>query len=989
MSLRSLTRLESVSRASPLTTRVRLQHRTRPQPVHAAHWIRNHHLSAIRLSSIPQATSSTTSLSPFSTPPRAPRGSHIRLSRLPTSISTSFVRYCSYRRHNMCRLAGDTEHFGGANPDPTMGRELLPTNVIPTHYDVTLEPDFQKFTFEGKVVIDFDVQEDTKSISLHTIEIDIHSAHIKSGDAVVTSSSAITYDEATQVSKIDLKDAVPKGKTQLEIKFTGQLNDSMAGFYRSTYKKPDGSEGILATTQMEANDCRRAFPCFDEPLHKAKFTITLIADKNLTCLSNMDVASETEVTSEMSGTTKKAVKFNPTPLMSTYLVAFIIGELNYIETKKFRVPIRVYAPPSSNIEHGQFSLELAARTLEYYEKIFDADFPLPKMDMVAIPDFAAGAMENWGLITYRVVDLMLDEKASGAAMKERVAEVVQHELAHQWFGNLVTMDWWEGLWLNEGFATLMSWLSCNHFYPEWKVWENYVADNLQSALGLDSLRSSHPIEVPVKRASEVDQIFDAISYSKGSCVLRMISTYLGEDVFLEGVRRYIKKHAYGNTQTDDLWAALEDASGKPVREIMSIWTKNVGFPVVQVTENAAENSILVKQNRFLRTGDTKPEEDKVLYPVFLGLRTKTGVDESLTLTEREGVYKLPDLDFFKLNANHTSIYRTSYSPERLTKLGQSAKDGKLTVEDRAGMIADAGALAVSGYQKTSGVLNLLKGFDTEDSFVVWSEIIARVATVQSAWIFEDQAVKDGLEAFVKELVSERAHKLGWSFSDKDGHVEQQFKAMLFGAAGMAGDREIITAAKDMFTKYKAGDKSAIHPNIRGSVFGIALKYGGKEEYDAIMDIFRTSNNTDERNTALRCVGRAKDPELIQRTLEFTLGNEVKSQDIYLPTSGLRSHAEGVEALFSWLTEKWPEIYKRLSGNPPILGSMVTICTSSFAKPEQLEKVEKFFRDIDTKSFDQPLAQSKDAIRSKISWLQRDRDDVATWVKENGYKKANL
>lgn len=298
---------------------------------------------------------------------------------------------------------------------------------------------------------------------------------------------------------------------------------------------------------------------------------------------------------------------------------------------------------------------------------------------------------------------------------------------------------------------------------------------------------------------------------------------------MEGVRRYIKKHAYGNTQTNDLWAALEDASGKPVREIMSIWTKNVGFPVVQVTENEKDSSIHVKQNRFLRTGDTKPEEDQVLYPVFLGLRSKDGVDESVTLSKREEVFKVKDFDFFKLNANHTSIYRTSYTPERLTKLGKSAKDGLLTVEDRAGMIADAGALAVSGYQKTSGVLNLLKGFDTEASFVVWSEIIARVATVQSAWIFEDAAVRDGLEAFVKDLISERAHKLGWTFSDKDGHVEQQFKAMLFGAAGMAGDQKVVTDAKEMFKKYMAGDRSAIHPNIRGSVFSMALKYGGKEE----------------------------------------------------------------------------------------------------------------------------------------------------------------
>ncbi|KAH8676044.1 aminopeptidase 2 [Xylariales sp. PMI_506] len=886
----------------------------------------------------------------------------------------------------MCRLAGDDiEHTGGANPDPTAGRVLLPTNVIPKHYDVTLEPDFEKFTFQGTVIIDFDVKEETKSVSLHSLDIDIHSAHVKDGDKIVTSSSAVTYDETTQVSKIELKDAVPAGgQASLEVKFTGQLNDQMAGFYRSTYKNSDGTEGILATTQMEANDCRRAFPCFDEPAHKAKFTVTLIADKHLTCLSNMDVASETEVKSETTGTTKKAVKFNPTPLMSTYLVAFIIGDLKYIETNNFRVPIRVYAPPNCDIEHGHFSLELAARTLEYYEKIFGADFPLPKMDMVAIPDFAAGAMENWGLITYRVVDLLFDEKTSGAATKERVAEVVQHELAHQWFGNLVTMDWWEGLWLNEGFATLMSWLSCNHFYPEWKVWENYVTDNLQSALSLDSLRSSHPIEVPVKRASEVDQIFDAISYSKGSCVLRMISTYLGEETFLEGVRRYIKKHAYGNTRTEDLWAALEDASGKPVKDIMSIWTKNVGYPVVQITENS-DNSIHVKQNRFLRTGDVKPEEDQVLYPVFLGLRTKDGVNEELTMTKREENFQLDNLDFFKINANHTSIYRTSYSPERLKKLGQSAKDGLLSVEDRAGMIADAGALAVSGYQKTSGVLNLLKGFDTEESFVVWSEIIARVATVQSAWVFEDKSVKEGLEAFIKDLASEKAHKLGWTFTENDGHIEQQFKAMVFGTAGMAGDKEIIAAAKDMFNKYMAGDKSAVHPNIRGSVFGMALKYGGKAEYDAILNFFRNSTNSDERNTALRCLGRAKDPALIQQTLDLILSGEVKSQDIYLPASGLRSHAEGIDALFVWLTEKWPEVTKRLSGNPPILGSMVTICTSSFSKQEQLDKVEAFFKDVDTKAFIQPLSQSKDAIRSKIAWLARDREDVATWVQENGYK----
>ncbi|KAK1754931.1 peptidase family M1-domain-containing protein [Echria macrotheca] len=903
-----------------------------------------------------------------------------RIARL---SSTPPVRNCSYRRHNMCRTQALADVASGVN---VQSRELLPANVIPRHYHVTLEPDFEKFTFEGTVLIDVDVADESKSISLHTLDLEIHSAKVTAGSETISSSVNVAYDEHTQVSTFSFDNAVAKGtKAQLEVSFTGQLNDKMAGFYRSTYKNPDGSEGIMAVTQMEPTDARRAFPCFDEPALKAEFTVTLIADKKLTCLSNMDVASESEVQSKISGGPKKAVTFNKSPLMSTYLVAFVVGELNCIETNDFRVPVRVYAPPGQNIEHGRFSLNLAAKTLAFYEKVFGIEFPLPKMDQIAIPDFAQGAMENWGLVTYRVVDLLLDEKVSGAATKERVAEVVQHELAHQWFGNLVTMDWWDGLWLNEGFATWASWYSCNIFYPEWKVWQGYVTDSLQRALGLDSLRSSHPIEVPVKRADEINQIFDAISYAKGSCVLRMISTYLGEDTFLEGVRRYLKKHAYGNTQTGDLWASLAEASGKSVEEVMQVWTKNIGFPVVTVTEKG-DNTIGLKQNRFLRTGDTKPEEDQVIYPVFLGLRTKEGVDESLTFDTREADFKVPSDDFFKLNANHTGLYRTSYSPQRLEKLGVAAKQGLLSVEDRAGMIADAGALATSGYQKTSGVLSLLKGFTTETEFVVWNELIARAQSVQMAWLFEDEAVRDGLEAFLRDLTCAKAHELGWEFTENDGHIQQQFKAMLFGNCGLSGDETIIKAAKEMFAKYMAGDKSAIHPNIRGSVLGMALKHGGKEEYDAILNFYRTSTNGDERNTALRVLGRAKDPELIKRTLDLIFSGEVKDQDIYMPTAGLRGHPAGVEALFTFMTENWDRLVEKLPPALSMLSTVVAICTSGFTKPEQLARVEKFFADKSTNGFDQSLAQSMDAVRSKISWLERDREDVAGWLKENGYLK---
>ena len=586
------------------------------------------------------------------------------------------------------------------------------------------------------------MNEESKTIALNTFELDINSSTISQNGKEITSSPKVSFDADKQITTFSLDQSLSAGsKAFLKIAFNGTLNEQLAGFYKSTYQHPDGTDHYLATTQFEATDARRAFPCFDEPALKAYFTVTLVGDKHHTCLSNMDQASEKEVDSKVTGGKRKAVTFNKTPLMSTYLLAFIIGELNVIETNEFRIPVRVFSPPGSNIEHGRFALNLAAKTLAFYEKEFDSEFPLPKMDMVAIPDFSAGAMENWGLVTYRSVAVLVDEESSGASHRQRVAEVVQHELAHQWFGNLVTMDFWDGLWLNEGFATWMSWYACNTFFPEWKIWESYVTNDLAQALSLDSLRSSHPIEVPVKRADEVNEIFDAISYSKGSSVIRMISTYLGEGVFMDGIRRYIKKHQYGNTRTEDLWAALADASGKPVEQLMSIWTKKVGYPIVSVTEVPGKNVIHVQQNRFLRTNDVKPGEDETLYPVFLELRTKEGVDRNAVLNKREQEFTLKDLDFFKLNADQTGIYRTTYTPERLEKLGQAAKQGLLTVSDRAGLVGDASSLAASGHQKTSGALALAKGFNEESEFIVWDQIIGSIASVRSAWKFEDTKVR--------------------------------------------------------------------------------------------------------------------------------------------------------------------------------------------------------------------------------------------------------
>lgn len=646
---------------------------------------------------------------------------------------------------------------------------------------------------------------------------------------LLSSDLQVSQDEDKQTSTIAFGGQLTKGsKAQLELHFLGQLNDDLVGFYRSGYTKADGTKGYIATTQMEPTGARQAFPCFDEPALKATFDVTLIADKHLTCLSNMPVISEADVQSSIINGTRKAVKFDTSPLMSTYLTAFVIGELHYVESNRFRIPVRTYATIDQNIEFGRHAADLGARTLELFEKEFGVDFPLPKMDQIAVLDFAEGAMENWGLITYRAIDLLIEPNA-GAAHKRRITDIVVHELAHQWFGNLVTMEWWEGLWLKEGFATWASLYGANKFYPEWDIWADFVVGSLQDALTLDSLRSSHPVEVPVKRADEISQIFDAISYEKGCSILRMMSVHLGEEVFLKGIRDYLQKFAYKNTTTDDLWNCLSEASGKPVTSVVAPWTQEIGYPVLSVTEDVDKNTVTIKQARFLRTGDVTPEDDKTTYPVILGLRIGDSVDRSIVMTEKEMTIDMPAGTLFKLNAEHCSIFRTLYSPSILERLGKAAQDGTLGVADRAGLVADAAALTAAGYSKTSDFLALAQGFKEETSFFVWAELLGGLASISNAWMFQDPAVCDGLRAFTRDTVVPVMRKIGFSISDKDGHVDQQLKDMIIRRAAFCGDEETIKAAQEVFSRGLQGDATAIHPSLRTTVNSIVARYGGETE----------------------------------------------------------------------------------------------------------------------------------------------------------------
>ena len=442
-------------------------------------------------------------------------------------------------------------------------KQLLPSAVTPQHYDLSLAPDLEAFTYTGVCTVQLLVSEPCDAITFHAKDLAISAGVLVDAAGVERTNPGgpdVLYGEekqetATVALSAPLTAADIGTVVTLRLEFTGELNDKMAGFYRSAYPAPDGSgeTRYLAVTQFEPTDARRCFPCWDEPALKATFGMTLTVPDDRVALSNMP---EKTVVKDAAGG-KKTVTFETTPVMSTYLLAFCVGEFDHIEdTTPEGVTVRCWTPVGKS-EQGRFALDTAVGSLSFFGEYFDNAYPLPKMDMIAVPDFSAGAMENWGLVVYRASLMLFEEGKTPTNAKQSIGYVVGHELAHQWFGNLVTMEWWSQLWLNEGFATWVGWRAMDHLYPEWKVWSQFLTNEQSMGLGLDSLRSSHPVEVPIQSAGQVNEIFDAISYSKGSCVIRMLEAHLGEETFRAGMRAYVARHAYGNAGTTDLWQARQ------------------------------------------------------------------------------------------------------------------------------------------------------------------------------------------------------------------------------------------------------------------------------------------------------------------------------------------------------------------------------------------------------------------------------------------------
>jgi puromycin-sensitive aminopeptidase len=861
---------------------------------------------------------------------------------------------------------------------PSYEAVVLPENVRPSSYNIKLQPDLDKFTFQGEETIHIRVLEPTSEILLNAVEIKVRSA-ILSRNGARTATTQISYDVARETLTLSFGETIPVGEADLEIEFAGELNDKLRGFYRSEYTDGQGVLKRLATTQFEPTDARRAFPCWDEPAQKASFQVTLVVPSGMAAISNTPVVEERE-----AGTGLKSLRFAETPVMSTYLLAFIVGDLVKIEARaNDTTTVAVWTTPGKE-SHGQFALDTSVRLLSFFNDYFGIPYPLEKLDHLAIPDFAAGAMENWGAITYRETALLVDPENSSAGTRQRVAEVVAHEMAHMWFGDLVTMQWWDDLWLNESFASWMGSKAVDWLYPEWEMWTQFVNMDTTRALSLDGLKNSHPIEQAVIDPAEVSQLFDAISYSKGGSILRMLEHFLGPETFRQGLNRYLSSHQYGNAETADLWSALEEASGQPVTSIMDTWTKQMGYPVLRVesTRTAQHLELEITQERFVYdspTGGEEPEPQVWRVPVSV---TRHGAEEPqvTVMDSRQTRLRLegasaeesPETQWFKVNPGQTGFFRVNYSAEDWQRLVPPIESLTLPATDRLGIQSDAYALSRAGLLPVTQFLSLAEAYRAEGDASVWGDLASNLRDIDG--LLADEPYHGTFQAFARDIFRPAAQRSGWDARSGEGHLDSLLRSTVLGQAGSYGDQEVLEQAGQRFARYYQ-DPASVHPDIRGVVCSLAAQGGDRATYDRLVEMEKNTDLQEEKIRLLMSLTRFSQRDLLQETLERALSPDVRSQDSISVVSGVASNLLGRDLAWEFVKDRWAEFDRRYGGGGFGLMRLVSIC-GNFNDAQRLADVESFFQTHPAPAAERTIRQALERIRLNIRWLEQNRGELA-------------
>ncbi|XP_014478221.1 PREDICTED: puromycin-sensitive aminopeptidase [Dinoponera quadriceps] len=852
----------------------------------------------------------------------------------------------------------------------------LPTTVRPHHYLISLTPNFANFVFDGTEKVYIDVTCQTNTVVLNSLEINIKSATFNGEDGKVIPADKIELSASEETATLVFPENLPLGNSgYLSLDFVGEINDKMKGFYRSKYCKDDGTIEHAAVTQFEPTDARRCFPCWDEPALKATFDIALKVPVGLTALSNMPVKSK------VTEGNHDVLTFERTPIMSTYLVAVVVGEFDYIEDKSSDgVLVRVYVPKSKK-EQGQFALEVATKVLPYYKTYFGIAYPLPKIDLIAISDFSSGAMENWGLVTYRETCLLVDPQNTSAVRKQWIALIVAHELAHQWFGNLVTMEWWTHLWLNEGYASFVEFLCVAHLFPEYDIWTQFVTDTHIRALELDALKNSHPIEVPVGHPSEIDEIFDDISYHKGASVIRMLHAYIGDDDFRKGMNLYLKRHSYANAETEDLWAALEEASNKAVRNVMSSWTKRQGFPIVKVDCNQeGDNRILsLSQCRFLADGSIDTAEDVWIIPIS----ASSVQDPNKTIfsgildakTKKFVVENVPKDAWLKINPGTVGFYRTRYSQSALSLLLPAIKDHTLPPLDRLGLLDDLFAMVQAGHASTVEVFELMQAFQREDNFTVWSSIVNTLSKI--GVLISHLEFEDSFKAFGRNLFQDITDRLGWDPKPNESHLDTLLRSLVLGRMGAWNDSNTIQEAKRRFELHVNG-ATTLAADLRSPVYRAVLLAGDANTFETMIKLYKEADLHEEKDRILRALGAIKDEALLMKVLDFAMSDEVRAQDTVFAIMSVGMTYKGRLIAWNFFKENWKTLLDRYEGGF-LLARLVKFTTENFVTEELAKDVENFFENHPTPGTERTVQQSVESIRLNAAWLARDKDLIRKYL----------
>jgi puromycin-sensitive aminopeptidase len=771
----------------------------------------------------------------------------------------------------------------------------LPRTVVPVRYDLRLEPDLTSLTFHGEETIAVTVSEPVTELTLNAVELTITDAVLANGRGASFSGSPTTEEDTERV-RIRFASAVAPGPWRLTLRFRGVLNDKLRGFYRSTYKDATGAARVIAATQFEATDARRAFPCWDEPSFKAVFAVTLGIDPALTAVSNTAVVSETR------DGDRKIVRFADTITMSTYLVAFIVGELESTDPAFVgKTPVRLWCAPGK-LGLTSFGLEIAASSLRFFEEYYGLPYPSDKLDLLAIPDFAAGAMENLGAITYRETALLIDERQATHAELERVADVVAHENAHMWFGDLVTMTWWNGIWLNEAFATFMEMLAVDAWKPAWKRWSTFGVSRA-AAFAVDALWSTRPVEFPVRAPREADAMFDVLTYEKGASVLRMLEQHLGPEVFREGVREYLRRHRYANADTPDLWAALERTSGAPIPTIMDGWIFRPGFPLV--TARVDGGDLVLSQQRFTYLPEPpngpRPDDGRWQVPVQLRLTARgASRTERVLLTDEE--VRVPVRAGFEaalVNEGGHGFYRVRYVPDLMERL--LARLSTLEPIERFNLVGDTWAAAMAGLVPFTEYLDLTARFREERDRNLWSILLASFHALNR---IVEPAERPRLAALVRERLSSVTAALGWSPGPGEDELTRQLRGDVLRAAGTLGDDPAVQARAAGLYAAALRDAGAVDPNVLPSLIAILAHGGDAARYAEFLERFKTATTPQEEQRYLYALAGFRSPDLLRQTLTRTINGEIRTQDAPFVGRALLHSVYGRELAWSFIKEHW-------------------------------------------------------------------------------------